>query len=119
MDPISAQALATLIAQAAAGEAGKSTWNGLLALARRAFGRSHPARAAIEQAAAGDHAAAERAAEQLVAQASADPAVAEALRAWMAEARTHAAEVTNTISGEARIEGNVVQARDIGGSITF
>jgi len=119
MDPISVDALAALILQAAAGESGKSAWNGLLSLARRAFKRSHAAQGALEQAATGDQAAAAQAAEHLLAQSRLDPAVAAALRAWMTEAGAHAGDVTNTISGQARIHGNVVQARDIEGSITF
>ena len=118
MDPLTVDGLTALIVQAASGEAGKGAWSGLLALARRAFKRSHSAQNALELAAAGDHAAAAQAAEHLVAQARVDPAVAEALRAWMAESLGGAGQMT-TISGEARIRGNVVQARDIGGSITF
>lgn len=119
MDAISIDALTALIVQAAAGEAGKNAWNGLLALARRALGRSHCAHGALEQAENGDVGAAAQAAEQLVARARTDPAVAEALGAWMAQARANVATVTNVISGEAHIRGNVVQARDVGGSITF
>lgn len=119
MDPISIDALSSLIVQAAAGEAGKSAWSGLLALARRAFGRSHSGHDALERAATGDQGAAAHAAEQLVARSLADTAVAEALRAWMFETRAAAGSVANTISGRAQIHGNVVQARDIGGSINF
>ncbi len=119
MDPLSVDALTALIVRAAAGEAGKGAWSGLLALARRAFKRSHSAQNALEQAATGDHTAAAQTAEHLIAQARLDPAVAEALRAWMTETLEHAGQVTNTISGEARIHGNVVQARDISGPITF
>ena len=119
MDPLSVDALTALVVRAAAGEAGKGAWSGLLALARRAFKRSHPAQNALEQAATGDHAAAARTAEHLVAQAQLDPAIAEALRAWMAETIEQSGQVTNTVSGEARIRGNVVQARDISGPITF
>lgn len=119
MDPISVDALTALIVRAAAGEAGKSAWGGLLAIARRAFSRSHSAQGAIEQAETGDQAAAAEAAEHLVAQSSLQPEVAQALQAWMSEARAHAAAVTNTVSGQARIEGNVVQARDVNGPITF
>lgn len=119
MDPISVDALTALIVRAAAGEAGKNAWAGLLTLARRAFKRSHAAQGALEQAASGDREAAGQAAEHLVAQSRLDPAVAEALSAWVTDARSGASEVINTISGEARIQGNVVQARDIDGSITF
>lgn len=119
MDPISMDALAALIARAAAGEAGKTTWAALVGLARHAFKRSHAAQQALEQAAAGDHQAATQAAEHLVAQARLDPAVAEALQAWMNEALARAGGVTNSVSGEARIQGAVVQARDIHGPITF
>lgn len=119
MDAISVDALTALIVQAAAGEAGKNTWAGLLALGRRAFKRSHAARGELERAAAGDHQAATQAAEHLVAQSRLDPAVGEALRAWMSEALAQVGQVTNVVSGEARIRGNVVQARDIQGPITF
>lgn len=119
MDPLTVDGLTALIVQAAAGEAGKGAWSGLLALTRRAFKRSHSAQDALEQAATGDHAAAAQAAEHLIAQARVDPAIAEALRAWMTESLAGTGQVRNTISGEARIHGSVVQARDIDGSITF
>ncbi len=119
MDAISVDALTAMIVQAAAGEAGKNTWAALLALGRRAFKRSHAAQRALERATTGDHQAATQAAEHLVSQSRLDPAVDEALRAWMIDALGQAAAATNIVSGEARIHGNVVQARDIQGPITF
>jgi hypothetical protein len=119
MDAISVDALTALILQAAAGEAGKNTWAGLLALARRAFKRSQAAQGALEQAASGDQQAATQAAEHLVAQSRLDPAVGEALRAWMTHALAQVGQVTNVVSGEARVRGSVVQARDIQGPVTF
>ena len=119
MDPIPMDALTALIVRAAAGEAGKTSWAALQALVRRVFKRSDAAQRALEQAATGDHRAATQAAEHLVEQARLEPAAAEALRAWMTQALAQAGEVTNTVSGEAQIQGNVVQARDIHGPITF
>lgn len=119
MEPMSVDALTALVVRAAAGEVGKSAWSGLLALARRAFSRSHPARAALERAATGEHAAAADAAGHFAAQSRSDPQLAEALQAWAADVLAQAAAVTNSISAQARIGGNVVQARDINGPISF
>jgi hypothetical protein len=51
-----------------------------------------------------------------------DPAFATELRQWMVEAARAVniddGDVTNTISGKAKIGGSVVQARDIG-SVSF
>lgn len=113
MDSISITELAALIARAAAGEAGKSAWDGLLAVARRAFGRGHAT--AIDAAKAGDRGAAVEVAGALVQLSTADAELAQTLRQWMAESGENARSgVSNVISGHARVHGNVVQARDIG-----
>lgn len=78
---MSADAPTALVVQAAAGEAGKSAWSGLITLARWAFGRSHSAHGALERAEKGDGGAPSRA--------LADLAVAEALQAWVREARAN------------------------------
>lgn len=59
-------------------------------------------------------------AKALVADSDRDPQAAVRLRHWVADARRAVAQdegVTSTVSGQVR--GNVVQARDIHGDITF
>ena len=116
MDPISVSTLVGLITQSAAGEAGKSAWEGLAGLARRVFDRPNDGAAALERAKEGDQDSALDLAGLLVQRAAADPHFAGLLRIWMIQ--THQAgasgSLTNAIGGNARIRGNVVQARDIG-----
>lgn len=116
MDP----ALTTLVlssvntaASAASQEAGKHVWQVLGALVRRA--RRQPD-AVVEP---GD---APAVAATLVAAAEGDPGFAAELRSWLELVERLAdriGAVTNTIGDGARITGNVVQARDITGPITF
>lgn len=117
MDP----ALATLVLSsvnkavgAASDEAGRQVWQGLVALIRRA--RRQP-EAGVEPARP------ETLAGVLIEAASCDPQFAAELRAWIELAARLGApadeSVTNTIGQQARIAGDVVQARDVEGSITF
>ncbi|MBR7828170.1 hypothetical protein KDK95_17770 [Actinospica sp. MGRD01-02] len=113
-------ALATLVlssvntaANAASQEAGKQLWQGLVALVRRA--RREP-NAEVEPA----HAQA--LAAILVTTASRDPQFAADLRSWIEQAAQltpTSGDTSNSISGDARVAGNVVQARDISGPVTF
>jgi hypothetical protein len=116
MDPLTAPIVLAGLKKAldsASGEAGRQAWEGFVALARRAFGRPD-AVVAREQP--------EALAGSVAEAAEHDPALAADLRTWLAQAsqlEVHNHSVSNTISGNATIGGNVVQARDIGGSITF
>ncbi|WP_431955803.1 hypothetical protein [Nocardia lijiangensis] len=115
MDPISLSVLLALITHAAAGEAGKSAWNGLARLTRRAFGDEARAERALEQA-QNDHDGAVDLAGHLMNSAADDPVLADLLRTWIGHTQQAAADeaVVNTISGQAQVHGHAVQARDIG-----
>ncbi|MFC4590754.1 hypothetical protein [Sphaerisporangium corydalis] len=117
MDPTVLAAIISALVGGVAGEAGKSAWASLTALARDRFGRDSPEAAALEAAPAGDT---REIAGILVDRAEADPEFRESLASWTAETgkiiqRSH--DVSNTISGDARIHGTVIQAGDIFGSI--
>jgi hypothetical protein len=102
------------VAEGVGGEAGQAAWAGLSSLARRALGRE-PARPP-----ATDEAGARELAAELLERARRDPEFATELRAWFAEAeRVGGGNVENVISGDAQVQGPVVQARDIHGSISF
>lgn len=115
MDPISLSTLLGLITQSAAGEAGKSAWEGMAGLARRAFGHGRQAEAALQQAKDGDQGGTLDLAGRLVQAAATDPELARLLQAWITETQRAAAQrpVTNTISGHARIRGTIIQAGHI------
>lgn len=113
MDPISISTLVTLITQSAAEEAGKSSWEGLGALARRAFRHGPHADAALRAAKEAAPAGVLDLAGYILQEAAADPQLAGLLRAWIRQTQQTAAtagDVANTISGRAR---DVVQGRDI------
>jgi hypothetical protein len=118
MDPSVIPTLAAVISAivgGAAGEVGKNAWTSLTGLVRRRFGDD--AMAAIETAQTP-----EETAQSLVQRAQADPAFAETLTSWTAETARLVQtkhDVTNTISGDARITGPVLQAGDVFGSINF
>jgi hypothetical protein len=114
VDPISVTELAAVIAQAAAGEAGKGAWDGLLGLVRRAFKRDRLTM--TNRTMSGDESATVELAGDLVQQCTADPEFAAALRQWVMETGDAIGDgqVTNVIRGHARIHGNVVQAHDVG-----
>ncbi|RJL31000.1 hypothetical protein [Bailinhaonella thermotolerans] len=113
MDATALAAIISALAGGAAGEAGKSAWNSLTALVRRRFGddSAELERRPPDEAAAG-----------LVWRAGADPEFGEALAEWMRDASAlvqQRRDVTNTISGDARVTGPVIQAGDIHGSINL
>ncbi|MEU4230937.1 hypothetical protein AB0F17_42165 [Nonomuraea sp. NPDC026600] len=118
MDPSVIPALAAVISAivgGAAGEVGKNAWTSLTGLVRRRFGDD--AVAAIETAQTP-----EETAQNLLERAQLDPAFAETLTSWTAETARLVQtkhDVTNTISGDARITGPVLQAGDVFGSINF
>jgi Tfp pilus assembly protein PilV len=100
-------------ANAASQEAGKQVWQGLVALVRRA--RRQP-EAEVKPA----HA--EALAATLLEATERDPQFAADLRDWIEQvARFSGAseDTSNAIAGGARVAGNVVQARDISGPVTF
>lgn len=128
MDPITAAAVGAALAKVfdgAAGEVGAQAWTALSVLVRRTFGgraRSRPMRAVAElEDHPRDPARVDELARALAAAAELDPEFAAGLRQWLADAGSAdtAGTVTNVISGSAQLHGNVIQARDIHGSITF
>lgn len=85
LDPISLGALVALITQSAAGEAGKSAWEGLGTLARRAFRHEQRAEAALQAVREGLPAAPLDLAGHLIQRAVGDPELMGLLHAWMSE----------------------------------
>ncbi|MEQ4716038.1 hypothetical protein [Nonomuraea sp. B19D2] len=122
MDPSVIPTLAAVISAivgGAAGEAGKNAWTSLTALIRRRFGDDVAVTSAIERA---ESRPPEETAEIIAAHAAADPSFQEALDRWTVEtARLIQSkhDVSNTISGNARITGPVLQAGDVFGSINL
>ncbi|TMR22211.1 hypothetical protein ETD86_12255 [Nonomuraea turkmeniaca] len=122
MDPSVIPTLAAVISAiigGAAGEAGKNAWTSLTALIRRRFADDDAVTAAIERA---ETRPAEETAEIIAGRAATDPAFEEALHRWTVEtARLVQSkhDVSNTISGNARISGPVLQAGDVFGSINL
>ena len=127
LDPITTTALATVVtglANGATGEAGRQVWGTLVSTVRDWFDRdSAPAQAVAElEGPPVDRADAERVASVLADAAEQHPQFAERLGAWMQDARritTGDHNVSNEISGNAHIQGPVVQTRDVYGSINF
>ncbi len=123
LDPLSASAIAATISAVlggAAGEAGRGAWESLATLVRRAFEHGSPPDDIVDHAPSDEEV--ETLAWELAARARTDPGFAEALRSWASQASPlppDSGRVLNTITGDAYVEGNVVQARDIAGSIVF
>ncbi|MFH8473761.1 hypothetical protein [Streptomyces sp. NPDC018000] len=125
MDLIAPELLMAL-AGGTAGAAGEQIWTSLRSLLGRRPSDGEPygegELTALAEAADSAERAAELA-EVLALRARQDPAFAEALAAWRRQAealegmRTGAGDVHNAISGGT--QGNVVQARDVHGSINF
>lgn len=118
MDPAFAALVLSSVRQAvgsASEEAGRQVWQGLVTLVRRI--RHRPEEAEIEPA----HP--EALTRTLLDAARREPGFEAELRAWLDLARAASAtaqgRVTNTIGSGARVTGNVVQARDIDGPVTF
>ncbi|MEU5030392.1 hypothetical protein [Streptomyces milbemycinicus] len=148
MDPVTAGALiaaVNAVVSGAGGEAGRRALEALGALSRRVLRRS-PSDPAADPGAdpaadpAGDPGAdpagdgepvaipyddperLRRLAELLVERARQDPELGRDLAAWMSRYGTPAQEVGtvhNSISGDARITGPVIQGRDFQGPISF
>ncbi|SEH04083.1 hypothetical protein SAMN05444920_1573 [Nonomuraea solani] len=122
MDPSVIPTLAAVISAivgGAAGEAGKNAWASLTALIRRRFGDDDAVVSAIERA---ETRPAAETAEIIAVRAAADPTFEEELRHWTTETVRFVQsrhDVSNTISGDARVTGPVLQAGDVHGSINF
>ncbi|MFG6198632.1 hypothetical protein [Nonomuraea sp. JJY05] len=122
MDPSVIATLAAVvsaIAGGAAGEAGKSAWGSLTALVRRRFGTDAAVTAALEQAGTRSP---EETTRVLVDHADADAEFQRSLADWAGETARllqYKHDVSNTISGNARVTGTVIQAGDISGSINL
>lgn len=130
MDLASASALTAAVgaaATSAGSEAGRQAWDALVSLARRAVGRS----GAVTEGEPDEDLPADPAdGEQvrvltgrLVALAESDPHLLQELESWarrydIALTSDHSS-VTNTVSGNARVQGPVIQGRDFQGPITF
>ncbi|WP_433259614.1 hypothetical protein ACQPYK_48615 (plasmid) [Streptosporangium sp. CA-135522] len=119
MDPTVLAGIISALVGGVAGEAGKSAWTSLTALARRRFGGDSKEVAELEQASADNS---HEIAGIFVDYAEADPEFKESLTSWVSETariirQSH--DVSNTISGEARVHGTVIQAGDVFGSINL
>ncbi len=117
MDPTMLTAIISALVGGVAGEAGKNAWTSLVTLARKRFGDGSDEVAALERA-TGD--TSEEIAGILVERAEADPGFKDSLESWASGAtrivrQSH--DVSNTIGGQARITGQVIQAGDVFGSI--
>lgn len=140
MDPLTAGALiaaVNAVVSGAGGEAGRRALEGLSALSRRVLrrGGGDPAAdpgADPAGAPAGDGEPVtipyddpeqlRRLAELLVERARQDPELSRDLAAWMSRYGTPSGEagaVHNSISGDSRITGPVIQGRDFHGPISF
>ncbi|GAA3093065.1 hypothetical protein [Streptosporangium carneum] len=119
MDPTTLTAIISALVGGVAGEAGKNAWTSLVTLARQRFGDGSGEVAALEEA---TEDTSEAIAGILVDRAAADPGFKESLESWASQAggivrQSH--DVSNTIGGEARIHGTVIQAGDVFGSINL
>ncbi len=100
-----------------AGEAGKRAWDALAGLIARHRPGSRKEEALGEKVPETD-AEIEALVRRILDAVSTNPQLAKELRAWQAEVDTTLpSSVSNTVSGT--VQGNVVQARDISGPITF
>ncbi|SEG79918.1 hypothetical protein SAMN05444920_104769 [Nonomuraea solani] len=122
MDASVISALAVVVSAiigGAAGEAGKGAWTSLTTLVRRRFGSDAQAVATLEQF--NTHSP-EEITKVLVGHANADSEFEVALTEWTNDTIRlirHTHDVSNSIGGEARISGPVIQAGDVQGSINF
>jgi hypothetical protein len=128
VDPSAVSVLTSLVTGVlggAAGEAGKEAWGRLTRLVRGRFDRDDPTTRALEQVdlVSGDQQMVEAVggilAQRLSDSAERDKRFSADLAAWMGEASRVIniggdGDVTNTISGDAKIGGSVVQGRDFG-----
>ncbi|MEV4080321.1 hypothetical protein AB0J43_08535 [Nonomuraea fuscirosea] len=120
MDPDMVPTLAAIVSAivgGTAGEAGKQAWVSLAALVRRRFGGDDSAVAILESPVRRQP---EEITQVLVDRAHADPGFESALAKWMTDTVhliQHTHVVHNSIGGNARIDGPVIQAGDVSGSI--
>jgi hypothetical protein len=125
VDLISVSALVSLLSKifnSTTEKAGEQVWESLSSVVRRLFGRRSTSVEAVKRLGErpGDADAIRALAQALVDDAGRDPQAAAQLRHWLATAEQVISaneRVSNTINGEVR--GNVLQARDIHGNITF
>ncbi|MFD8864788.1 MULTISPECIES: hypothetical protein [unclassified Streptomyces] len=136
MDPLTAGALIAVVS-GAGGEAGRRALEGLSALSRRVLRRGAADPGADPAGDPGADPAGDgepvtipyddpeqlrRLAELLVERARQDPELSRDLAAWMSRYGTPSGEagaVHNSVSGDARITGPVIQGRDFHGPISF
>ncbi|MDN3352577.1 hypothetical protein [Actinomadura sp. DC4] len=114
--------LLTKIFNSSSEKAGEQLWESLTSVVRRLFGRRSTSVEAAKRLGErpGDADSIRALAQALVDDSGRDPQAAAQLRHWIASAEeTISADehVTNTVTGNVR--GNVLQARDIHGNITF
>ncbi|MEU1947534.1 hypothetical protein ACFW95_36900 [Streptomyces sp. NPDC059474] len=128
MDPVTAGALVTAVNAAvsgAGGEAGRRALESFGTLVRRVLRRGEGEPAGEPEPVAIPYDDGERLrqlAELLVERARQDPEFGRDLASWMrehGEATGEAGAVHNSIAGDARITGPVVQGRDFNGPISF
>ncbi|MBU3868271.1 hypothetical protein KN815_30745 [Streptomyces sp. 4503] len=128
MDPVTAGALVTAVnaaASGAGGEAGRRALESFGALVRRVLRRGEGEPAGEPEPVAIPYDDGERLrqlADLLVERARQDPEFGRDLASWMrehGEAAGEAGAVHNSIAGDARITGPVVQGRDFNGPISF
>jgi hypothetical protein len=129
LEPLSAPALVATITAVLAGtasEAGADLWHSLVDLVRRTFGVGSRERELVESDLTDeeepDAESVDSLSRHLADRARIDPDFAAALRSWTSSAQPAPGgdgSVTNIVGGNARIDGGLLQARDVRGSITF
>ncbi|GGO91018.1 hypothetical protein [Wenjunlia tyrosinilytica] len=126
MEPVSTALVAAAItaaATSAGSEAGRGVWGSFTALSHRVLGRGEAGEPRVSPDDSAERLAA--LADLLVERARRDEEFAADLARWLADAGRpaesagQAGDVRNTVSEGAHIGGNVVQARDITGGISF
>ena len=125
MDLISVSTLVSLLSKicnSTTEKAGEQLWDSLTSVVRRLFGRQSTSVEAARRLGErpGDADSIKALAQALVDDSRRDPQAAAQLRHWLVAAEQTLAQdnrVINTISGD--VHGNVLQARDIRGDITF
>ena len=125
MDTASAGAIAAAVSAAAASagtEAGRHAWESLLDLCRR-IGRGRPGAEIALPDDAGDEDQVRQLTTGVIDESERDEAFAADLETWAGQhgftVRIDRGSVHNTVSGNARISGPVIQGRDFSGPISF
>jgi hypothetical protein len=125
MDTASAGAIAAAVSAAASSagtEAGRHAWESLLALCRRiGTGRAGDEVALPDDA--GDEEQVRTLTTRVIEESERDEAFAADLEAWAGRhgftVRIDSGSVHNTVSGDARVSGPLIQGRDFSGPINF